>query len=203
MCAKMLPADPVSFRRDRARQDGLSSRCRNCSKKVDVAYRAKRDKKAQAEAAKRWRDANPEYQKAWRENNPDYHKQWRAENPGYDRKWAAANPGYFAATQSKCYRNRTAEQKTAIQRAKRAKRRKQLASSIDNFKPADVTKAIAAQKNTCWWCASKLDQYHVDHRIPLAKGGGNGANNIVISCPPCNQKRGAKMPWEGPAARLL
>lgn len=67
----------------------------------------------------------------------------------------------------------------------------------------DVALQLKSQKNKCWWCGKKLkDDYHVDHRVPLDKGGSNTAGNIVISCASCNLSKGAKMPheWNG---RLL
>ena len=45
-------------------------------------------------------------------------------------------------------------------------------------------------------------RYHVDHVIPLSKGGSDGRENIVISCPSCNMSKKDKMP-EVFAGRLL
>lgn len=50
------------------------------------------------------------------------------------------------------------------------------------------------QRGKCHWCGIALgDDYHVDHVIPLVKGGSNGPENIVCSCPPCNLRKGAKI----------
>lgn len=65
------------------------------------------------------------------------------------------------------------------------------------FTGEDVKRQYSAQKGLCWWCGKKVGKkYHADHIIPLAKGGSNDAGNICISCPKCNQRKGAKMPWE-------
>jgi 5-methylcytosine-specific restriction endonuclease McrA len=62
---------------------------------------------------------------------------------------------------------------------------------------ADVLRQREAQGDRCWWCACDVaGGYHVDHLIPLARGGSNGPENIVISCPRCNLSRGAKLPHE-------
>lgn len=53
------------------------------------------------------------------------------------------------------------------------------------------------QKGKCVYCNIDLQQsgYHVDHIIPLARGGSNWASNIQLLCPNCNIKKGAKDPY--------
>ena len=43
----------------------------------------------------------------------------------------------------------------------------------------------------CWYCGVALDPaaFDVDHVIPVAHGG-NGLDNLVPSCPPCNRGKG-------------
>lgn len=61
----------------------------------------------------------------------------------------------------------------------------------------DVAKQLKSQNGLCWWCSKPLgDKWHVDHRIPLTRGGTNTAGNIVIAHPKCNQSKGDKLPWE-------
>jgi len=87
--------------------------------------------------------------------------------------------------------------------AKAQRRRAKLRSAGGSWSAGDVKAAIAAQAGRCWWCSKTLKAgYHVDHRIPIAKGGSNDRSNIVIACAPCNRAKSAKMPWEF-AGRLL
>lgn len=71
-----------------------------------------------------------------------------------------------------------------------------------SFSPDDVKLQIAAQTDRkgalrCWWCGKVIKKdYHIDHRIPLAKGGTNYADNIVIAHPKCNLSKGDKLPGE-------
>jgi len=47
----------------------------------------------------------------------------------------------------------------------------------------------------CYWCGCKLKgDYHLDHVVPLSKGGANAAYNLVASCVKCNLRKSAKMP---------
>src|SRR3546814_15107522 len=76
---------------------------------------------------------------------------------------------------------------------RQAKRRAQAVSSGGEFTAEDIDAMLAAQKKKCWYYGTKLTAYHVDHRIPLARGGSNGPENLVIACPACNLSKGAKM----------
>ena len=71
------------------------------------------------------------------------------------------------------------------------------------FTKDHVAKMNAAQAGRCWWCGRMLTKYHIDHRIPLSRGGSNGPENLVLACPPCNLRKHAKMPWEMEVPRLL
>ena len=45
----------------------------------------------------------------------------------------------------------------------------------------------------CKYCEKPLTEYHVDHVVPLCKGGDNSKENLVIACPKCNLSKGGKL----------
>jgi 5-methylcytosine-specific restriction endonuclease McrA len=49
-----------------------------------------------------------------------------------------------------------------------------------------------AQAGLCKSCGRALGDYHVDHVIPLAKGGRHEASNLALLCPTCNLRKGAR-----------
>lgn len=59
---------------------------------------------------------------------------------------------------------------------------------------AQIDKMIKNQNNKCYWCGKPLSKYHVDHVIPLAKGGSSDLGNLVVSCPSCNLRKADKSP---------
>ena len=62
---------------------------------------------------------------------------------------------------------------------------------------ADVQRIRAEQGNKCFWCGEPLGRsYHVDHYIPLSKGGSNGPENLNVACPTCNLQKRDKLPGE-------
>lgn len=61
----------------------------------------------------------------------------------------------------------------------------------------DVANRYEAQQGRCWWCGVLVgDAYEVDHAIPLARGGTDGPENIVIACRLCNRMKKDKLPHE-------
>lgn len=62
---------------------------------------------------------------------------------------------------------------------------------------ADIQALLTSQRFRCWWCGALVsDDYHVDHRVPLSRGGTNDVGNLCITCPSCNLHKSDKMPWE-------
>lgn len=91
----------------------------------------------------------------------------------------------------------------ALHVARTARRRSRLKQAKGSYTADDIKVQLKSQRGKCWWCGRKVGQkFHVDHLIPLARGGTNEPRNIVISCPTCNVTRRDKLPheWNG---RLL
>ncbi len=107
-------------------------------------------------------------------------------------------------------RNRRYKQEhPEARRAEVHRRRARLRGSVGNHTPADIELQRKAQTDKrgrlhCWWCGKviKDGKYHVDHKMPLSRGGSNAPENLCISCPYCNDSKGAKLlgDWNG---RLL
>ena len=54
------------------------------------------------------------------------------------------------------------------------------------------------QKHKCYYCGEKVawDECHIDHVIPISRGGSNDISNLVITCSVCNLEKHNKFPWE-------
>ena len=59
-------------------------------------------------------------------------------------------------------------------------------------------RAADGKRVRCYLCGKliPLGKRHVDHVVPLAKGGLHTANNLAIACAACNLSKRAKMPDE-------
>lgn len=76
-------------------------------------------------------------------------------------------------------------------------RRRRMAEG--NFTPSDIRALYDEQEGRCAYCGITLHgHYHLDHLIPLARGGTHNPDNLRIACPTCNMSKGAKLieEWE-------
>jgi 5-methylcytosine-specific restriction endonuclease McrA len=64
-------------------------------------------------------------------------------------------------------------------------------------KAAKAEILFGKQKGRCFYCLKKLPaDYHIDHFIPRARGGGNRIENLRLACPDCNIAKSDKPPEE-------
>lgn len=136
----------------------------------------------------------------------------KARKMAYDKARYWANPDYSRYIRRQ-YRIKYPERVAESDKRKRADRERRLpiernmralrAGAPGKHTAEDIALQLKSQKGRCWWCGKSISgKHHVDHRIPLARGGSNDPGNLVISCPACNQSKHAKLPqeWNG---RLL
>ncbi|HJT55833.1 MAG TPA: HNH endonuclease [Ktedonobacteraceae bacterium] len=84
------------------------------------------------------------------------------------------------------------------------KRRALILNAPGNHTAEDIRQQFKRQKGKCHYCHNKLAKYHIEHVVPVTRGGSNDMSNIVLACPPCNWRKGNKLPHEWPeGGRLL
>lgn len=226
-CGKTKPATTSYFGpvgRGRSSPDGLQARCRECAREylrrlrlrdpeMDHRYYS-RTKHRHNAATKAYYLANKE---ALLEKQRVYNERYRREKRDHVIAVESArrerNRESIRASQRRYYeRNARACNDRVLAWAKEnpdkrrsilRNRRARMAKVGGTHTADDVKRQFEGQKGRCWWCNKKLKSFHVDHRIPIARGGSNGPENLVISCPRCNTSRGAKLPSEMPEPRLF
>jgi len=64
------------------------------------------------------------------------------------------------------------------------------ASGIGKLSLDIIQKLVNLQSNQCAICLEDLERYHVDHIIPICRGGMNIDSNVQLTCVSCNLKKG-------------
>lgn len=138
----------------------------------------------------------------WHARNKEHHaslnKVWREENKEYFREYAEE---YRKVNKDKIqervrqYRN-TPEGK-AKHRVSQHNRDARIKSNGGRLSSADIKIVMERQRGMCVApnCNKSVrTSYHIDHRMPISKGGTNDIRNIDILCPSCNMRKNAKHP---------
>ena len=171
--------------------------CKHCAK----AYREAHTDRAK-EANTTWREANPERVKAKNAArylaNPERAKAaavaWQKDNQERFKEYSVA---YRAENRERLIALSTAWQK-ANPEAKRICDQNRRARKLDNG--GKLSKGLSAklfklQKGKCPCCQQPLgNDFHLDHIMPLKKGGANDDWNIQLLRQQCNQQKSAKDP---------
>jgi 5-methylcytosine-specific restriction endonuclease McrA len=191
-----------------------SSKCKTCVRAKDKARHS--TEKYRAKSRVRYA-ANPEQHRAKsrarRKNNPEKvraaDRAWYARHPdkvrrkNRERYWA--DPDKDRAL-SKAYRDAHREKVRATtrewqrahpaeMRAHNQKRRAlKLEAAVLPFTAAELKKHLARFGNKCAYCRGP--QEHVDHVVPLVRGGDHALWNLAAACARCNLAKNASPPAE-------
>lgn len=146
-----------------------------------------------------------------RENIKQKTKQWRLDNPERAKersaKWKAANRDHVLARKKANNTERRAksevrerEKETSLAWKKanptkvliHSRNRRALRRNAEGTHTEDDIAAIwVRQEGLCVYCSADLlvTDFHVDHIIPLSKGGSNWPFNLQCLCPDCNLRK--------------
>jgi 5-methylcytosine-specific restriction endonuclease McrA len=133
------------------------------------------------------------------EDNPGHARElkakFRAENPGVHaaraRDYRARNLEKVRATEKK-YRDENPLVKIAKDQNRRARK-----NNAGTHTKAELAEIISLQSYQCGVCKisiRKRQDRHLDHIVPLSKGGRNDRSNLQFLCVSCNLSKGDKDP---------
>lgn len=137
--------------------------------------------------------AHREEIRAWKKAYYEAHKaEIKARTKAYREAHKAERRAYIK-TYGKVYYETHKEEAYEYNRTRRARK----INAQGKHTAQDVQAQYTRQKGECYYAAcghSKLGKvYHVDHIIPLSRGGSNGPENLVIACPTCNLSKHNKL----------
>jgi len=175
ICGLEKPATKEFFSSEKRYTSGFHPHCKKCRSRKSNEYNKRHSEKRSA--------YDKQYRETHRGDKRRNDKKSREKTKSkirlskYAKFWRLKHPDRWKVYMSNAYGKRKAAE--------------------GKYDAADILIQLKMQKGVCWWCGCELNnKYHVDHRIPLARGGSNWPNNICLTCSHCNLSKGAKMPWE-------
>lgn len=181
--------------RDLAKAAATLSRYRNANRELIRAINARsRARNAdKIKARKRAEYLRDKDTPAYRARIAAYQAATRNAKREYDRKYRATNKEKLAQLKS-VWRAENAALLRVVRSSYKARRRA-------TEKGGDSTKTIkewmVSQAKVCRWCEANCETgFHIDHVMPLAKGGKHVIANLCIACPTCNIRKNARDPAE-------
>lgn len=199
-----------------ARRGRVEAQCKSCRLADQKTKRTANPEKSRAAIAS-WKARNPERQKAgiaaWQARNPEKmlaaSRAWRARNPEKQQEftsaWRQKNLAKVSKTKA-VWRASNKERSKAVNAEWRAanpelvrlhvtNRRARLMASYGKLSRGIVERLLTLQRGRCVCCRNDLGEtYHLDHIMPLARGGLNTDKNVQLLCPSCNHRKHAKHP---------
>lgn len=213
-CNADFPRTSEFFQPHIRRADGYSSVCRECER----AYR-RANAVHRSETTRRWQKANSERDKArkarWWDEHPEkrseYNRRFRLAHPevvrANHRRWREANRDYVNADMRERWRERYAAKYKQVRQLWRKTNVVKMRAYCLNYQAKkrgaegrytddDILGKLADQNGLCFWCSEPLPSlYHVDHVIPLSRGGSNDPDNLVCACVSCNTSKSNKLAY--------
>src|SRR5690606_3315005 len=173
-CRKCGAIKPLSeYRKNRGRPDGLESQCKTCQRARDAAW-YKKNREAKLEYCAGWRAENPEYYREYDRRNGNRHSpEWGAEYYATNRDKIRASQAAYRSTPSGRAARRAANLRYKVRKLERD-------CGCTNGRAL----RLVMESGICACCGSTAE--HVDHVVPLAKGGMHCVSNLVPSCAKCN-----------------
>jgi len=174
-----------------ASKDGLRSRCKLCAAAYGRAYRethkeeraahsrAYRESRLEKLAAKQatYRETHPEEGVAYRETHKvEIAAKKRAYYETHKEEVAAYGRAYHQTPRGR-----------AVKRAKDMRRR--LFPGGRALTADMILEVKAASGGICRYCGKPFTDGHIDHIIPVSRGGTNDRENLVYCCAPCNLRK--------------
>lgn len=193
-CSKCgLEKELLGFHNDKRNPDGKTNDCKSCAiKRAKEHYY--NNKKHHKESMGKWREEHQgwikNYMIEYRTKNKDgisnWHKEYRILNR---EKLSIQRKKYRQENLDKVKMQHKLEYSRHKDKYKIHKMKRRLAEGKCRVGIKDIRNIYKSQKGQCFYCGNELRDYHIDHIIPISRGGENKLYNLVISCPSCNYKK--------------
>jgi 5-methylcytosine-specific restriction endonuclease McrA len=198
------------FHKNKQSRDGRARLCKPCACAKSSEWREANQERAR-KSIREWRAANKEREnenaRSWRKANKDkiagYTKKRASAQKESAAKWYQKNRSAMIE-RSRVWKKENRARARLLSRTSENRRRARKMQADGAHTAEDVQEQYERQKGRCYWCGKRVGKnYHVDHIVPLSRGGSNWPENIVLACPSCNISKSNKLPHEWPQGNRL
>lgn len=191
----------TEFHKDRTSKDGLCFCCIECKK----IYREK-NKESISKYHKEYREKNKEILNKRSKEYQNKYKYKHKQDKEYYKKYYEKNKQKISERIKK-YHIDNKERMELKQKIYKKTESAKISIKNTRMKRRTITKTgdvttqqlqeLYENSKFCYWCNTNLKnkKIHLDHYIPLSKGGEHTLSNLVVSCPHCNLSKNAKDPY--------
>lgn len=190
-CGKEMPFSMFAI--DKSTSDGMSRYCVECKTKYKQEWYTDHS------------DEVKEYSRQYYEEHREYYLQYSKEhpmnNPEYKKQYYLKNKNVILDT-GRRWRNNNVDKIRLYRKSERVRIMRKIyninriilkLNAEGTYTKDDVSDMLLFFDNKCAYTGMPLEEsYHMDHIIPLSKGGTNYIWNIVPSNPSPNESKGAK-----------
>lgn len=161
--------------------------CRECARVAGRERDLRPERKAKKAAKRRLRRKTDfDFREREKAATAKRHRQRAQRDPEFRNKRTASIKAWVAANPELA---RSSDRLSKVLRRNR--------EAVGRFQQPDIDAIFRMQNGRCAYCRAPLQDYEIDHIIPLCRGGSNWPRNLQLTCVSgCNQAKGASDPIE-------
>ena len=187
ICTKCGSSKPLSaFSSHHTTRDRLRPDCKACKVAANKIW-ARKNPDRRAASTKRSRAKNPD---VFRDRKRKDYAKFAEKRRATLRKWRDENREKVRET-NRLWQSKNKDRYLLSIRLCNERRR-----GKGPLTKTMVQAMMTSQRGTCPVCRVKLVKFHIDHIMPIARGGDNAPENLQLLCPPCNQQKKDRDPME-------
>lgn len=190
-CRSIHPLTVIFYRRDRSQSAGCRPDCRECSKARGRRHRALNREQVKTK--------DRDYRRRNLERLREYRRHYRMANQERQRLWFREyhqkNRDIIIARVARWNREHAQRHRESSRLSAGRRHALKMGSKVGHV---SFNRIVQRDQWRCWICQRRVTwrDLHLDHVIPLSRGGSHTEDNIRVTHAKCNLRKNRKLPEE-------